>query len=329
MKPVSSEIFNTAWNAALNDKLRFKNFTDSIAETIENNLAAGRKRFNLLQSKFDEEFPEGSKLRGAGEALLWSMMESPLELYFIGNNSALILELHAFLERMAINELPKLLAVNEKSEEIIGDLISRKTLIDIAFYFVDLEIWDKEDQSFIKKLSQIRNGIAHKNPEMVSKYLGDGKSSSLYSINEITKKVDCIPYIINSLKLMINVSGFIKLHTLKSPKFEARLHSYRSIISRIFNLFMEPDIQKLIEPVKRLVIGQIISEALLLASEELGDLLICYQQNVIEFQEQLNKDEYRSKELHTELLIMCQKIFYQMRADLGLSDDDNSLLKPQ
>src|SRR5690606_17749576 len=148
---------------------------------------------------------------------------------------------------------------------------------------------------------------------IVSKYLGNGDDISVYSINELTKKTDCTKYIIDSVKLMIKVSSVINKRVLDNPKFEARLLAYQTIISRVFNLFMEPDIQQLIEPVKRLAIGNIISEALLLSSEQLGDLLIQYQQKVIEFQSILGQDDAKSASLHAELVLLCDQIFYQMR----------------
>jgi len=138
------------------------------------------------------------------------LLDTALELYFIGNNSALFVELHGFLERFALNELPKRLAKNKIFKSVISELIGRKTLSDVSECFEKLNIWESEDLKFVKKLSNIKNGIVHKNVKLVSKHLGDGSATATYKIYEIVGKVDCSPYIIKTIKLLIKLSGVVE-----------------------------------------------------------------------------------------------------------------------
>lgn len=186
------------------------NFLKSISVNIENSIGDGNKRFQTFESAFQKRFLEGSQIRATCEVLTWVMLDTPMELYYIGNSSAVFVELHGFLERMALIELSKRIAKDEMSKKIISKLTERKTLVEISDGFVELGIWNDEDIKFVKKLSNVRNGIVHKNIKLVSKYLSDGKSTYIGQIDEITKKVDCIPYILNTLELLVKLSGIIE-----------------------------------------------------------------------------------------------------------------------
>ncbi len=112
------------------------------------------------------------------------------------------------------------------------------------------------------------------------------------------------------------------------PSFEARLEAYRSIVGRVLNFFLEPDIIPLSEIKKHATISQLLSESILLGSEDLGDLLSAFKLKVIDFHKVLNIDEDLSMKLHKELGQLASKIFYQMRLDIGIDDDDFAFTKP-
>ena len=179
----------------------------SISTTIEKSIDNGNKKFKNFEAEFNKEFPKGSSIRGLSEIFIGALLlvSTSLELYFIGNNSALFVELHGLLERIALNDLPERLAKDEISKSIISKIIERKSLTELSEFLVELDIWNDEDLRFTRKLSNIRNGIAHKNAELVSKHLGDGKATSVAQIDEITQKVDCIPYILKIIKLVVKL----------------------------------------------------------------------------------------------------------------------------
>ena len=54
-------------------------------------------------------------------------MDSAFELYFIGNNSALFIELQGLLERFCIDRSADFIAVNDEAKKIVvGNLICTK-----------------------------------------------------------------------------------------------------------------------------------------------------------------------------------------------------------
>ena len=68
---------------------------------------------------------------------------------------------------------------------IVNDGFEKKTLKDIAPYFKMFEVWEESDVKFALKLTQIRNGIAHKN----GKKLHKGPHGGIYYLTSTGKKV--------------------------------------------------------------------------------------------------------------------------------------------
>lgn len=106
-----------------------------------------------------------------------------------------------------------------------------------------------------------------------------------------------------------------------SQTFEKRILAYRSIIGRIFNFFLEPDIVPLSFALKHAAINNLLSESILLGSDKLKQLLNTYKLKVIEFHETLNNDEEKSKKLHQELCDLATDVHEQMRQDIGITKD--------
>lgn len=104
--------------------------------------------------------------------------------------------------------------------------------------------------------------------------------------------------------------------------FEARVKAYSHLTGRVFNLFLEPDIVGLRDTALIFAkINALLSEAFLLASPVLVQLLGRYKVLVNEFHAALEaKDEKRSDTLHGELTALAGKIFDQMRYDLKVTD---------
>jgi hypothetical protein len=99
--------------------------------------------------------------------------------------------------------------------------------------------------------------------------------------------------------------------------FEARTKAYAGITGRIFNLFQEPDIQQLPDPVKFVKINAILSEIMLLGSRKLIESVGEYKVKVYEFHLSLgSKDDETAERLHKELLSLVEQIHTNMRRDL-------------
>lgn len=103
--------------------------------------------------------------------------------------------------------------------------------------------------------------------------------------------------------------------------FEARTKAYAGITGRVLNLFLEPDITILKnEALIFAKINSLLSEACLLGSPKLVDLLGEFKVKVNEFHVVLaKKDDEKAKKLHPELVNLAVKVGEQMREDLFIT----------
>ncbi|MCZ2482839.1 hypothetical protein G9H64_07705 [Aquirufa nivalisilvae] len=300
-----------------------------VQETIEKSITPGKKRFKELEKQLDKKFPPNTPKRGAANGITYFLFDSAFELYFIGNNSALFIELQGLLERFCIDKACEFIAVDDNAMAILIDSFSKKTLNDIAEYFQTISLWTAEEVNFAKKLTHIRNGIAHKNAKLVSKHLGDGQKKMLTSIDDITKKADAIPYIIQTIELIVKVAdGEIPTY-FSNPRFKGRLEAYSSIIGLILNLFCDREFISLPNPVKFTMLNRLFGKSFLLGSEELKVLLREFKTKVIEFHDLLGIEETKSKDLHKELVVIGNNIYEEMRRDLQVDGDSKVFIKPR
>lgn len=172
-----------------------------IPKEIEKELPNVENRFNKFEEKFDEAYPRSSPDRIRTEALLY-LLETPLTLFLIGHNAAGIVELHGWLERFVLSEIPKRIARDEASQKIVQDLIKRRTLSEMTDIIIALGRWEQSDKVFVNKLKNIRDGIVHKNFELLRKHLGGGKKYSSREISELINKIDWISYLITTMQLL-------------------------------------------------------------------------------------------------------------------------------
>ena len=110
--------------------------------------------------------------------------------------------------------------------------------------------------------------------------------------------------------------------TKRQLLFEARKKAYASLTGRVFNHFLEPDVTCFKEEALIFAkINQLLSEAFLLGSNELVELIGVYKVKVNEYHKLLDNknDEEKLKKIHKELTILAGKIFDQMRKDLFIT----------
>lgn len=175
---------------------------EDLIGSIENNLQTARYRLNNFVDAFKEEFPSDKPHdRATAEALTWALMDGPLLLYALDMNGSAIIELHGILEAFAGKDIVHILPANLK-EAIESKVIRHCKLLDLALIIRDLGIWNKEDVKFIEKLQKLRNGVAHKNPKLISNVVCSGKEVSMLDIDSVMTDVNCIPLIIRTIKLL-------------------------------------------------------------------------------------------------------------------------------
>ena len=306
---------------------------DDVTKTICNSITEGKIRMDKLLQAIEKDYPQRTPQRASIDGIAYNLFANAFQLYFIGNNAALFVELQGLLERVCLDKICTLLSVGKDVDPILFHAFSMKTLNDIADYFSQVNLWNKDDMNFAKRITTIRNGIAHKNVSLVSKKLGDGKNKTLKSIFDITNKTDMIPYIIRTLELLVKVSECMSPNIIKNPRFKARFEKYSKLFGSICNLHGEMLIdgtQRIPDVVKTVVLNRLYAPSILLASSELGDLLIEYKDRIVLYHRALiDEDDESVYSLHTYLVDLVDKIYEAMKKDLNIDADFDFFVKPE
>jgi hypothetical protein len=115
-------------------------------------------------------FPSSHSHRALVDALVSRVFDRAVELIAVGQYPMAYVEMHALLEETAIALLSRRIAAKEY-REVVADLLKRKTLTDVAPYYEDVGYWSRSDVSFVRKLAGIRNGVAHRNFDLLAKHI--------------------------------------------------------------------------------------------------------------------------------------------------------------
>lgn len=205
---------------------------ESISTRLGKNLPNVQQRLEEYSRTLDQEFPIlldlkkdptlGKedlrelifKRRGAFVATK-HLMNAPLMLYALELNGLAIVELHGFLERFLVRDVPKLLARSKKDAAILRKHLFKKiSLATLAELLRDLKIWDENDLTFVHELSGLRNAIAHKNIKTLSYILQLKKSPSVFDIDSIMAHHNCIPHMIRTIHLFNKLIWYLKTNDL-------------------------------------------------------------------------------------------------------------------
>ena len=146
----------------------------------------------------DKEKPHKS-IRSQVVFIAMTWLDNALVLHIIGHNSAAIIELYGALERFVINSLTDLLIVPEKKP--IGlKLIERRTLPDLALLLSDCGVFEKKDINFCNRLSRLRNGLAHRNTEVISRAILGGKEISDVELDIVVTDATFFEYLFGTIR---------------------------------------------------------------------------------------------------------------------------------
>jgi hypothetical protein len=188
--------------------IEIENILREVAESVEGQIASGSERFQKFQIAFDARFPVGSEDRSRAQAYAWALLESALAMLYSGQTTAVFGELHGLLELYAARDLAAILASDPKSRLIIKRLLSRKVLPELAEILEEIGVWNTEDVKFARKLSDIRNGVAHRNATLLSNRLANGRDLHHLDAMVLAAKVDCIPFVVRTVEMMLKLSRF-------------------------------------------------------------------------------------------------------------------------
>ena len=119
---------------------------------IEKGINSGKKRYKKLLKEIDNKYPPKSISRGLFDGITAVVFDTAFELYFIGNNSALFIELQGLLERFCFNALTDLLP-NYLFDQIevfeIGQTLSSFQLSELIAEEILSFLHSKKDEIFI------------------------------------------------------------------------------------------------------------------------------------------------------------------------------------
>ncbi|CAL2076609.1 hypothetical protein [Tenacibaculum sp. 190524A02b] len=328
-KQESKELSNLIEKKIIQRSLNVENRLVELQKKLEKELKKGDKRYNKLISEIDKKFPPKTPKRGFFDGIASIVFDTAFELYFIGNNSALIIELQGLLERFCLNTIIDLIPINDITKEIVSDGFEKKTLRDIAPYFKLLGVWEESDVKFALKLTQIRNGIAHKNGKLVSKHLGSGQQSHPESIHEITAKVDIIPFILSTMELIIKATKVAEPEFLKNPRLRARYETYLNIIGGLSNMYCHPEIIHMPKHIKDLYLNDQFSKIYLIGQKDLRDEISRLKIKIIDFHDSLGSNDEKAKSLHKEISDSIEKVFFLMKEDLAIDAKPDFFKQPK
>ena len=178
-------------------ELHIKNAKDRIVHS--------EKIAELIYDKINSKFPTNHSYRPLVQALTDFYFYRSIQLISLGQLPSAYIDMHALLEEAAIGYFPKSIKLKDNIY-VLRDLIKRKTLIDLAGYYKDLGLWDKKDITFIKKLSNIRNGVVHRNIKLLIKHLGSKKGFMRGYDSVNFKTEDCVNSLATCIELCIKVA---------------------------------------------------------------------------------------------------------------------------
>jgi len=201
-------------------KISFVEAVEWLKPFIEESLSGIQSKLDSLTNALEKEFPNPKTIQEfqsdqkLNELQIFNQtkaviivklhLDSSLVLYALGKHGAAIIELHGVLERQAIEKLSRIILSPEKV--VIGrKILERLTLKDLAPLLQECNILDKEDIKFVEKLSKLRNGLAHKNPKVISNAILSGKSLSDVEIDSVLSELDYISYTLKAIRFLIKI----------------------------------------------------------------------------------------------------------------------------
>lgn len=199
-------IVKASMDEMINPDIFSKEILKSITYSIDKE---SNKRIANLVKIYEEQYPAGDE-DSRVQATLYNldMIQDVLPLYLIGRNASVINELYSWLEHTALICIPKLLSKNERSQEIISEFIDRKTLTELLPALERLMILNAEEITLLTRLKRIRDGIAHKNIELIKKHVTFGKNIETHDISKTVDELDTAMFIIKVMHLRTKIQHY-------------------------------------------------------------------------------------------------------------------------
>jgi len=191
------------------NSLTAESFARDLIKEIESKISVSSRRLDLFVNLYNKEFKRqesmGILYRDVYLPNILRLMKGPLTLYALKMNGQVLIELAAILERYAIIQITELFSSFPSRQKIVRELIEKQFLDKLAKQLIVLGLWDKEDEKDVSKLKKARDGIAHKNLEIVSKELNNGKPVFIVEMDLVMSRKKVLPHIIMTARLLLKL----------------------------------------------------------------------------------------------------------------------------
>lgn len=293
-----------------------------ISGNVEKELKKKDARITKLVEAIDSKFKKNTPERGLYEGFASMSLDTAYALYLQGNNAALVVELQGLLERFCINALKDILPIDDIAKRIVTEMLEKRTLKDVAPYMEKLGRWNGDECKFALNLTDLRNGIAHKNAEIVSRsslVKANGQDRHYESIHSMMKKVDGSDFIVRTMDLIIKCSGIASPSFIKQPRLYSRYFWYTSIAGELYNLFLTNPYGKEHDPRLEAYINERFAKIYIIGSEELVEKLEVYRKDLLLFHKALDENDVeRAREVYERFKETLNDIKLAMRKDLNV-----------
>jgi hypothetical protein len=226
------------------NSLTAESFARDLIKEIESKISVSSRRLDLFVNLYNKEFKRqesmGILFRDVYLPNILRLMKGPLTLYALKMNGQVLIELAAILERYAIIQITELFSSFPSRQKIVRELIEKQFLDKLAKQLIVLGLWDKEDEKDVSKLKKARDGIAHKNLEIVSKELNNGKPVFIVEMDLVMSRKNVLPHIIMTARLLLKLMDRFFSKTDRGIIAQQILEGKIKRRVRIFNRLVSP-----------------------------------------------------------------------------------------
>jgi len=170
-------------------------------------------RLQTLGNSFDATYPPIRRpivnkalfRRMLASIMLYLALRDSIYLYALNMDGASIVDAYSVVERVASRVVLRSLSADTPSK-LVDRLTEHIRLPDLAEILKEQEVWDDSDVAIARRLSKLRDGIAHRNEKKISNLLFSGKKISPPDIPRVATRADTRSIILESLRLILKAT---------------------------------------------------------------------------------------------------------------------------
>jgi len=183
-------------------------FGDVIAEIKRGFLEVSLFEKNLQEfcDAYQKEFPQSVPTeKAAADALVFALFTHVIAMSCMGFAAHGLVEAYAILESFCRREIVSHIS-NAKGTKIVEALVDRQSLDSMAHHLRVLGVLTDDDVKLSSRLTQFRNGLAHRNERPIRELLRLRKNVGHLDVWYMASEVDWIPYQLGSIRFLIHLS---------------------------------------------------------------------------------------------------------------------------